>query len=343
MPLASLVPPLRAASVLPRPTSTLLAVSPLARIDPDTRKHSKLSPAVRALRFLGMRSHIVPLLVVLATLLLGAGGACDPGGGADAGTNPAQLGPACDLLGRCDEGLTCCEGTCADLSADPNHCGACGERCSDDDGFCASGGSCAPLAWTSLCDNANLLALRDGVPDDDTATEQMRDALAARCGVSPQTGATTDASLVGSDGEPLVGVGTTVVTGGGGFFQRTVRYLENTGRTAVYSDQVDGGATSRMVRRSNGEVLASVPSDITGEGADHFLVYLAEDPVGGALMLPAYGFTRHGTRAGAWWLDNVLLADPGAFSSSWYLVEWTAAGGGEGPGPADSYEILASD
>jgi hypothetical protein len=334
---------LRGASELPPWRSSLVSRSKDAKIVVDRRKQSKLSRTRTAPRFPVMRSHIPGLLLVFVTALVAGAGACAPGADADGGTSPIQAGPACNLLEQCEGELTCCEGSCVDLSSNPSHCGACGERCSDQDGFCASGGSCAPVAWTSLCQNVNLLALRDGVSDDDVATEQLRDALAAECGVSAQTGATTDASLVGADGAPLVGVGTTVVTGGGGFFQRTVRYLEDTGRTPVYADQVNNGNTSRIVRRSNGEVIASVPSDISGEGRDYFVVYLAEDPAGGALMLPAYGFTRYGTRAAAWWFHNVLLADPGAFSSSWYLVEWTKDGQSGGPGADDSYEILASE
>lgn len=288
-----------------------------------------------------MRKHTLLLSSVFVTCLLATGGACGPG--SDGGTTPAEEGPACDLLGNCDNGLECCNGTCVDLEGSPTNCGACGVDCAFDDGYCASGGSCAELTWTGLCQNTNVLALRDGVAADDAATDQMRDAVAAACGVDAQTGASGDSSLVDSDGRPRVGVGTTIVTGGGGFFQPTVDYIEETGRTPVYAEQTDGGATSRLVRRSNADVIASVPSDVTGEGSDTFVVYLVDDPAGGALMLAAYGFTGHGTRAGAWWVENVLLADPSAHTSSWYAVEWTNSGQSSGPDSGDDFQVIASD
>lgn len=269
--------------------------------------------------------------------------ACGPTGGDDAGTDAASSeDPDCSVFGTCEGGLTCCDGDCVDTERDPDHCGSCGLDCSAEGGFCSSDSVCSALSWNAICDNANLLALHDGVASDDSATDAVRDELASLCGVSVENAAATDASVVAADGRPLVGSGTTVVVGGGGFFQPVIRYAEASGETPIYSDQIDNGATSRFIRRDGGAVLATVPSDTTGEGEDWFTVYLVEEPVGGALLLAAYGFTMNGSRASGIFARDVVLADPSAAAATWYLVRWQDGDGTAGPSAGDTFDVVDS-
>lgn len=269
--------------------------------------------------------------------------ACGPGVPGDVGADAAAEEPIdCSVFGTCEGNLTCCDGECVDTESDPDHCGACNMDCSAEGGFCSSNSACSALTWNALCDNTNLLALRDGNPSDDATTDVLRDEVTSLCGISAETGSSGDAGLVASDGRPLVGSGTTVVMGGGGFFQPSIRHAETAGATPVFADQIDGGATSRIVRRDGGEVLATVPSDTTGEDGDWFVVYLAEEPVGGALLLAAYGFTMNGTRAAGMWAPGAIFADPSAAVDTWYVVRWDDTDVTDGPSPGDTFEIVQS-
>lgn len=287
-----------------------------------------------------MRNRIVSSSLALPFLVV-LGSACGPGLGTDAGTDAAAA-ESCNVFDACEGGLTCCGGVCVDTETDPDHCGACGLDCSAEGGFCASGGSCAALAFNALCENSNLLALYDGNPPDDATTDILRDEVAAMCGVSAENASTTDSSLVENDGRPLVGVGTTVVMGGGGFFQPPIRYVEELGVTPVYVDQVDLGATSRIVRRADGDVLASVPSTTTGEGEDWFVVYLVEEPERGAVLLAAYGFTLNGTEAAGVWARDAIFRDPGAIDDTWWVVRWVDSDPSAGPTSGDTFEVVDS-
>lgn len=47
--------------------------------------------------------------------------------------------PECTEDDDCLEGLTCCEGRCANLDRDPHHCSACGTACTGTTPFCDMG------------------------------------------------------------------------------------------------------------------------------------------------------------------------------------------------------------
>lgn len=290
------------------------------------------------LSFTAMRNTSLSLFC-FASFVLVAG--CGPTtSGDDGGTDAANL-ESCSAFGTCEGGLTCCDGFCIDTENNPDHCGACGIDCSNEDGFCSSDRSCSALTWNAICDNANVLALKDGNPQDDATTDTLRDEVQSLCGVTAQSGGSTDASLVNADGSPTSGVGTTVVMGGGGFFQPPIRFVESQGVTGVYADQIDNGNTSRMVRR-DGTVLATVPSTTTGEGEDWFTVYLVEEPVGGALLLAAYGFTANGTEAAGLWAPDAIFADPSGVTNTWFVVHWTDTDGAAGPSGGDTFEVIDS-
>lgn len=288
-----------------------------------------------------MPKRIIFLALALP-LSLALAASCSPGvGNDDAGTDAAAV-ETCNVFDDCEGELTCCDGFCVDTEADPDHCGACGNDCSEEGAFCSTGATCVALDFASLCENTNLLALYDGITPDDETTDVLRDEVAARCGRTVSSGNTSDRSLVDAEGVPQFGVGTTVVLGGGGFFQPLVEHVENTGVTPIFTDQINGGSLARMIRRGDGAVLASVPSTTTGEGEDWFTVYLVEEPTRGALVLAAYGFTLNGTRAAGVWARDAIFADLDGVSDTWWAVRWEDSDGTSGPSVGDTFEVVAS-
>ncbi len=85
-------------------------------------------------------------------------------------------GMTCEL-GQCVGNIVDCDGTCADLTSDPNNCGSCGHSCGD--GLCVDG-SCQPCpSGDSVCshtcvdlssDHANCGACGNACPSNSTCT-----------------------------------------------------------------------------------------------------------------------------------------------------------------------------
>src|SRR3954469_5969320 len=66
------------------------------------------------------------------------------------GGNTSRLCGSCGAYVCCATGAACCNGTCTDMSSDPNNCGACGNVCPASTPACIQGrcGSCPPTAPT---------------------------------------------------------------------------------------------------------------------------------------------------------------------------------------------------
>lgn len=247
---------------------------------------------------------------------------------------------------------TCCDGVCAE-AAGPTQCPACEPACTADIQYCSSAG-CGATVWPGLCGNENMVAFKDGIFDDDAATQAMAAAVTAACAdrtvrVVPQP--EVDAYYVDTGstpiaGRPRIGVGYTAVLAGGSFYQEVVGYLEARGTTAVY-DASDDGNLRIATNDGNNTVLFQVPtSELAADaGRDAFVVELVFDDESGAVFLIAYGFYGRGTRAAAWYVENVLLPEVMPLSSPaplYRVVEWNDADGGDGaPSADDTFTVLA--
>jgi Cys-rich repeat protein len=296
---------------------------------------------------------------------------------------------ACGPNAPCGSNQTCCNGRCENTQASANHCGACGISCGAGQACC--GGQCKPLntrtdcgscgntcavdqfcdgsgcktqTFPNFCANQNVVAIRDGVPNDNVATGILASTIQQYC--SPSTnivfGDDDDPALVDqATGAILLGGGWTVVTAGGPFPNLPVRWLERTQRvTKVYFSNNTAGTEFYFRQRLPADAGTPDPIIVTraqstctqptadggvnGARNDVFLVELAIDPFSGTLALISYGLCSpgNGTLAGAWYWANHILPNRASFPDSWYIFEWTDANGNGQPDAQDTWTQLAS-
>jgi Stigma-specific protein, Stig1 len=76
--------------------------------------------------------------------------------------------PKCEANGTCsDMTLTCCNGSCVDITKDPNNCGQCGTACTADQ-FC-TGKACDDAVISNVCANPNGTVAMDPYAEDNQA------------------------------------------------------------------------------------------------------------------------------------------------------------------------------
>lgn len=237
------------------------------------------------------------------------------------------------------EAPLCCEGSCFSLNDDPNHCGACNQRC-DAGEYCSRQSSCEIVSLRSICSNGSLIGLLDGDSTDEDAVRRLLSHYRQRCAGQTSTQGASDTSLFNPAGQPLAGVGTTLLAAGGGYRQPVVRYLDLNGLSPFFTDQQDNGATARLVRRDTGEVVAEVETAAPAADQDVFVSYLVEDPEGGSLLWVAYGLFAHGTQGAALWLTEIAPNLFPLMDIHWAAVRWSDTDHVPGPTPDDTFDII---
>ncbi|MFZ9888684.1 MAG: hypothetical protein ACO3JL_14385 [Myxococcota bacterium] len=239
------------------------------------------------------------------------------------------------------DGPTCCDGGCTSVVTDPNHCGACNNPCTVAE-HCASDQTCIVSSLESLCSNNVLIGLLDGDPADEAAARQLMEYYRERCGGSSSTRGANDSSLFTELGEPVPGAGMILLATGGSYRQPIVRYLDQEGWSPVFTDTQNNGATARLVRRDNGEVLAQVDTAEPTTDHDVFVTYVMAEPARGSLLWISYGLFADGTRASALWLNEIEPRTRRDMPLRWAVVRWSDTDGEPGPTLTDTFDIVAS-
>ncbi len=276
------------------------------------------------------------------------GNACGTGesccGGSCAALDTAAHCGACGT--SCGAGQGCCGSQCTDLNALDN-CGACNVVCGQDQ-FC-DGTTCRNVVFPEFCANLNVYAIYDQLTLDDAATNLLASTIAQYC--SAQTlityGPQTNPAWVDqTTGALLFGGGTTVVTAGGPFPNKPVKWLERTNMATKVYFSTNGIDTYYFKKRSDDSVLVTRPDTYctTASTQDVFLVELATDPSSGTLALIAYGLCGggYGTRSAAWYWANQMLPNRASYPNSWYIYEWTDQNANAQPDATDTFTQLAT-
>ncbi len=270
--------------------------------------------------------------------------------------NAGTCGPRCGDGGvACTGNLVCCTDHCVDITRDPRHCGACTTTCPATQ-FCGNAATpvCRDNVLRNVCNTKKATFLLDGLVEDDAASNVVRAAIAAHCVPVPVLTSVDQLMSVAintTTGQPLAGGGELLVAAGGDSTQRLVGYLEDSRTTAIYNDS--DGITELHFKRRGGApdggdaIIRTVTLASLNATHDFFVVYVVKEPISGTFSLVVYGVNSPGTRAGAFYLANVILpdivgADVPAFTEAWYLYEWTMADGGAGPSLADTFTRIDS-
>lgn len=226
---------------------------------------------------------------------------------------------------------------------DVAHCGACGAVCSNSQ-FCGRTG-CSAAIVANVCQGTQLTFLTDTLSNDDTDTATIQTALLAKCIPVPATTVVANDSATNvnaTSGEPVTG--NVFVVLGGPYRQTLVQYLENHGVTSVYYafDASHGGFNGRS---ADGGVDPSLSqflyTDLDGAHSS-FVIETVRDPASGTLLLALYGLDAAGTDAATFYFVNHFLPNLGAFTSSYYVYDWSDGNGNKTPDDADTFTLKSS-
>jgi hypothetical protein len=266
-------------------------------------------------------------------------GGSDPEAGPVAGDadSPPQR-RTCTTAASCPgSSEACCGGFCVDTSKDPNNCGKCGAACSAGQ-FC-TGTACDEAIVANVCANAKGTVAADAYPEDTQAGAAMGTALTASC--SPptmilQTSQDAEGILDPGSGRPITGPGNTFITGGGGYGQNGVAYME-TSITPVY---LWGDGMTGQIRSRDGTALVNTTvADLTAHH-DFFYVQVTVEPQSGTLCLSAVGMLGPGTQAAGYYAGAELIPNRAKYTSNWYVYEWQDANGDSVANAGDTFTLV---
>ncbi len=250
----------------------------------------------------------------------GAGQACCQGQckGLDTANDCGTCGNSCGT------GKGCCQGAC-EATNTPAQCGACGASCTADQ-FC-DGSGCVELTFPNFCANKKVYAIYDGIAIDDAATNVLASTIAQNCSASTviSYGPQSNPNWVDQNtGALLLGSGATVVTAGGPFPNKPLKWLERTQQLTKVYFHTNGIDTYSFKRRSDEATLTSMTVSQCSPHHDRFLIELGTDPDNGTLALIGYGICTggYGTQAAAYLWANVMLPNRMAYPDSWYIFDW---------------------
>ncbi|MBL8949389.1 MAG: hypothetical protein JNK82_01340 [Myxococcaceae bacterium] len=278
----------------------------------------------------------------------------------------------CGACGNvCGAGQSCCNGTCSGLNTN-NNCGACGTTCGAGTGCCGNtcrstttltdcggcgitctanqfcdGTMCRNITFPEFCANSRVYVIYDGIANDDAATNMLASTIATNCPTTTiiEYGPQSNPAWVDqTTGALLFGGGSTVVTAGGPFANKPVKWMERTSQTTKVYFHTNGIDTFSFKRRSDDLTLVSQPASSCSSHHDVLLVELARDPSSGTLALIAYGVCGggYGTQAAGWYYANVMLPNRTAYPDSWYLFEWNDTNNDSLPNAGDSFVRITS-
>jgi Cys-rich repeat protein len=274
------------------------------------------------------------------------GNACGAGGACCAGQcKSLSSAGSCGACGTvCGVGEGCCGLACTSITT-LQRCGACNVSCGVDT-FC-DGAVCRPQTFPNFCANTRVYVVYDGRPTDDAAANVLASTIAANCSQTTVItyGQQSNPSWVDqTTGALLLGAGATVVTAGGPFPNKPVKWLETTRAvTKVYfsSNNID---TYYFRARSNAAILTSMTTATCSAHRDRFLIQLATDPTSSTLALIGYGVCPdgYGTTAAAYFWANQMLPNKAAYPDAWYIYDWIDTNNDSIPNAGDTFTKLVS-
>jgi hypothetical protein len=261
----------------------------------------------------------------------------DDGSAGQTGTPPQRQ--ACHSASTCSGPSTeaCCAGFCTDTAKDPTNCGKCGTACSQKQ-FC-TGAACDGVSIANVCQNPMGTVATDAFDGDNQAGAAIGASLMANC--SPptmilQTSQDAQGVLDPGSGRPITGPGNTFITGGGGFGQNGVKYME-TSITPLY---LWGDGTTGQIRTRSGQPVVTTAVSALTAHHDFFYVQLSVEPRSGTLCFSAVGMLSPGTVAAGFYTSTEIVPHRSKYTSNWYVFEWADTNNDSVPNAGDTFTLV---
>lgn len=206
-----------------------------------------------------------------------------------------------------------------------------------------SDGSLAPpRVFRDICRFTSGVIVKNGAAEDEVLGPPLGMAFARHCG----NGATfversqDDPSVLDpATDRPVIGTTQLGVLIGGEYFGRAVTYLDRAD-TPVAVSQSGNAFTAR--NRATGNVIRTWDLTQITPSHDFAIIQVITEPISGTFLVHEFGHLGHGTRAGAYYLENVLGPGLAADTHTFYVVEWTDQNGDQRPDAGDAFVLVAS-
>ena len=187
-----------------------------------------------------------------------------------------------------------------------------------------------------------------GAPIDDALAAVFAAAFASACPAPPVTVAepeTASFAINPTTAQPVAGAGDVIVVIGGPYTSNVAKYVESQGLTRIYDTTPDFEVVGFYGRSADGGVdpeVAVAPISSFTANNDYFKIEMVVDPVSGTRIFQVYGIYAPGTLAAAWFFENRVLPNLGAFPLRYYVYEWIHGDTGTNPGASDTFTLIAS-
>jgi hypothetical protein len=192
-----------------------------------------------------------------------------------------------------------------------------------------------------VCSNATGTVAYDAYEEDNQAGSAIGAALSADCtpAVSVlETSQHAEGVLDPGSGRPITGAGNTFITGGGGFGQNGVAYME----TAITPLYLWGDGTTGEIRTRAGKALVTTPVSALTAHHDFFYVQVSVEPRSSTLCFSAVGMLSPGTVAAGYYAGAELIPNRSKYTGSWYVYEWSDANGDSTANAGDTFtQVMA--
>jgi hypothetical protein len=247
----------------------------------------------------------------------------------------------CQSAASCNGPSTmgCCGGYCVDTAKDPVNCGQCGVACTANQ-FC-TGTACDSAIIANVCDNAMGTVAADPYQEDNRAGAAIGAALTADC-LPPtmilQTSQSAQGVLDPGSDRPITGPGNTFITGGGGYGQSGVAYME-TSITPLY---LWSDGTTAQIRTRDGKAVVTTADTALTAHHDFFYVQLSVEPKSGTLCFSGVGMLSPGTEAAGYYAGTELIPNRAKYTANWYVYEWFDTNGDSIANAGDAFtQVMA--
>lgn len=210
-----------------------------------------------------------------------------------------------------------------------------------------SGGDAAlpssTLGFRDLCTATMGTIIEDGNPAQSAAGAMLATTLSSACGATPnvrtvQQGDTGVLDLITR--RPLLGPDDLAFVGDRQYAQDVMRYLSKADTPVVWTNT---STTHEFYDRLSNTLILSIPQNQIDGSHDIGVIEITHEPIGGTVVLTAFGLTADGAMAASVYYREFRAAGIVTDTNAYYVVSWANGDADPAPTyPGDTFTLLGS-